>query len=51
MIKWILFAAVVLALSSCSRSWWLPDACWVCWLLLVFLVPAVRIAWGFISWR
>ena len=21
------------------------------WLLLVFLVPAVRIAWGFLSWR
>ena len=27
------------------------DAGWVWWLLLVFLVPAVRIAWGFLSWR
>ena len=51
MIKWILFAAAVLALVVLLRVWWLPDAGWVWWLLLVFLVPAVRIAWGFLSWR
>ncbi|HEY5168859.1 MAG TPA: PH domain-containing protein [Thermoleophilia bacterium] len=51
MIKWILFAAVVLALIIVLRVWWLPNAGWVWWLLLVFLVPAVRIAWGFLSWR
>jgi uncharacterized membrane protein YdbT with pleckstrin-like domain len=51
MIKWILFAAVVLALVILLRVWWLPDAGWVWWLLLIFLVPAARIAWGFLSWR
>jgi uncharacterized membrane protein YdbT with pleckstrin-like domain len=51
MIKWILFAAAMVALIVVLRVWWLPDAGWVWWLLLVFLVPAVRIAWGFLSWR
>ncbi len=51
MIKWILFAAVMLALIILLKVWWLPDAGWIWWLLLVFLVPAVRIAWGFLSWR
>jgi uncharacterized membrane protein YdbT with pleckstrin-like domain len=51
MLKWILFAAAVLALVILLRVWWLPDAGWVWWLLLAFLVPAARIAWGFFSWR
>jgi uncharacterized membrane protein YdbT with pleckstrin-like domain len=51
MLKWILFAAAVLALVVLLRVWWLPDAGWVWWLLLVFIVPAARIAWGFLSWR
>lgn len=51
MIKWILFAAAVLALIILLRVWWLPDADWIWWLLLVFLIPAARIAWGFLSWR
>ena len=51
MIKWILVAAGVLALVILLRVWWLPDATWVWWLLLIFLVPAARIAWGFLSWR
>jgi len=51
MIKWILFAAAVVALVVLLRVWWLPDAGWVWWLLLVFVIPAVRIAWGFLSWR
>ncbi len=51
MIRWILFAVVVLALIIMLRVWWLPDAGWVWWLLLLFLVPAGRIAWGFLSWR
>ena len=51
MIKWILFAAIVLAVIIVLRVWLLPDASWVWWLLLIFLVPAVRIAWGFLSWR
>ena len=33
------------------KVWWLPNASWVWWLLLVFLIPAVRIAWGFLSWK
>lgn len=51
MIKWILFAAAVLALVVVLRAWLLPGAGWVWWLLLVFLVPAARIAWGFLSSR
>ena len=51
MIKWILFAAAVVALIVLLKVWWLPDAGWVWWLLLVFVIPAVRIAWGFLSWR
>jgi len=51
MIKWILFAAAVLVLVVLLRVWWLTDTGWVWWLLLIFLVPAVRIAWGFLSWR
>jgi len=50
MVKWILFAAAVLALVIVLKVWWLPDAGWVWWLLLVFIIPAVRIAWGFFSW-
>ena len=51
MIKWILFAAAVLALVIVLRVWFFEGASWVWWLLLIFLVPAVRIAWGFLSWR
>ena len=51
MVKWIIFAAAVLALIIGLNVWLIPDAGWVWWLLLVFLVPAVRIAWGFLSWR
>ena len=50
MIKWILFAVAVLALVIVFKVWWLPDAGWVWWLLLVFIIPAVRIVWGFLSW-
>ena len=51
MIKWILFAAAVLAVVIVFRVWFFEGAGWVWWLLLIFLVPAVRIAWGFLSWR
>ncbi len=51
MVKWIIFAAAVLALIILLNVWLIPGAGWVWWLLLVFLVPAVRIAWGFLSWR
>ncbi len=51
MIKWILFAAAVLALVIVLRVWLFEGAGWVWWLLLIFLIPAVRIAWGFLSWR
>ena len=51
MIKWILFAVAVLALVIVLRVWLFEGAGWVWWLLLIFLVPAVRIAWGFLSWR
>ncbi len=50
MIKWILFAAALLALVILLKVWWLPDAGWIWWLLLLFLIPAARIAWGFLSW-
>jgi len=50
MIKWILFAVAVLALVIVLKVWLLPDAGWVWWLLLVFVIPAVRIVWGFFSW-
>jgi uncharacterized membrane protein YdbT with pleckstrin-like domain len=51
MIKWILFAAAVVALIVLLKAWWLPDAGWVWWLLVVLVIPAARIAWGFLSWR
>jgi uncharacterized membrane protein YdbT with pleckstrin-like domain len=51
MIKWILFAVAVIVLIFVFRVWLTPGASWVWWLLLVFLVPAVRIAWGFLAWR
>jgi uncharacterized membrane protein YdbT with pleckstrin-like domain len=50
MVKWILFAVAVLVLIVLLRVWWLPDAGWIWWLLLVFLIPAARIAWGYLSW-
>ena len=51
MLKWIIFAVAVLALIIVLRVWLLPNSSWVWWLLLVFLVPTVRLAWGFLSWR
>jgi uncharacterized membrane protein YdbT with pleckstrin-like domain len=51
MVKWIIFAAAVLALVIVLKVWLIPDAGWVWWLLLVVVVPAVRLAWGFLSWR
>ena len=50
MIKWILFAAVVLVVIILLKSWQ-PEWRWVNWLFIAFVVPAFRIAWGFISWR
>jgi uncharacterized membrane protein YdbT with pleckstrin-like domain len=50
MIKWILFAAVVLVVIILLKSWQ-PEWSWVNWLFIVFVVPAFRIVWGFISWR
>ena len=51
MVKWIVFAVAVVVLIVLLKVWWLPDAGWIWWLLLVFLVPAARIAWGFLSWK
>ena len=51
MVKWIVFAVAVVVLIILLKVWWLPDAGWIWWLLLVFLVPAARIAWGFLSWK
>jgi uncharacterized membrane protein YdbT with pleckstrin-like domain len=51
MVKWIIFAAAVLTLVIVLKVWLTPDAGWVWWLLLVIVVPAVRLAWGFLSWR
>ena len=50
MIKWILAAVVILVVIILLKSWQ-PGWSWVNWLFIAFLVPAFRIAWGFISWR
>src|SRR5665647_3597970 len=50
MIKWILFALVVLVVIVLLKGWQ-PEWTWVNWLFIAFVVPAFRIAWGFISWR
>ena len=51
MMKWILFAAAVIAVIIILRVWLFEGASWVWWLLLVFLIPALRITWGFLSWK
>jgi uncharacterized membrane protein YdbT with pleckstrin-like domain len=51
MIKWILFAAAVLALVIIIKVWLAPSWTWVWWILLVLVVPGVRVAWGFLSWK
>jgi len=50
MIKWILFAVAVLVVIVLLKGWQ-PGWSWVNWLFIVFVVPAFRIVWGFISWR
>ncbi len=50
MIKWILFAVAVLVVIVLLKSWQ-PGWSWVNWLFILFVVPAFRIVWGFISWR
>ena len=50
MIKWIIFALVVLAIIILLKTWQ-PGWSWVNWLFIAFVVPVFRIAWGFISWR
>jgi len=50
MIKWIVFAAVVVVLIILF-SMWFPDARFVRWFYFVLIVPVVRIGWGFLSWR
>jgi len=50
MVKWIIFAAAVLAIIIFLR-WWQPDWRWVNWLIIAFVVPVFRIVWGFIAWR
>ena len=50
MIKWILFALVVLVVIVLLKGSQ-PEWTWVNWLFIAFVVPAFRIAWGFISWR
>jgi uncharacterized membrane protein YdbT with pleckstrin-like domain len=51
MFKWIVFAAIVIALIILFDTWWTPGASFVKWFYLVLLIPVVRIAWGFLSWR
>ncbi len=51
MIKWILFAAAVLALVIILRVWVASESTWMWWILLVLVVPGVRVAWGFLSWK
>jgi len=51
MIKWILFAAAIIVVIILIEAWWSPESHWVRWFFLVLLVPATRIAWGFLSWR
>jgi uncharacterized membrane protein YdbT with pleckstrin-like domain len=51
MIKWFIFAAVVIALIVLFDVVWSPDVRFVKWFYLILLIPVVRIAWGFLSWR
>jgi uncharacterized membrane protein YdbT with pleckstrin-like domain len=51
MIKWILFAAAVVALAIIFKVWLFSGSSWMWWLLLVAILPAIRIAWGFLSWK
>lgn len=51
LIKWILLELVVLALLVLVDVWLLPDPGWVRWGYLVLILPLLRIAVGFISWR
>jgi len=49
MIKWIIAAVAILVVIILFKSWF--SGSWVNWLFIAFVVPAFRIAWGFISWR
>ena len=51
MTRWILFAAAVIALVIILKVWLFEGSSWMWWLLLVVIVPGVRIAWGFLSWK
>jgi uncharacterized membrane protein YdbT with pleckstrin-like domain len=51
MIKWIIFAVVIIVLIVVFDTWLTPDARFVKWFYLVLLIPVARIAWGFLSWR
>jgi uncharacterized membrane protein YdbT with pleckstrin-like domain len=51
MIKWILFAAAVLVLVILLKAWVFESAGWLWWILLVLVIPGLRIAWGFLSWK
>jgi uncharacterized membrane protein YdbT with pleckstrin-like domain len=50
MIKWILVAAAGLVVLIVAQVWLLPDRDWVWYGYLLLVIPAVRIAWGFLSW-
>jgi uncharacterized membrane protein YdbT with pleckstrin-like domain len=49
MIKWIIAAVAILVVIILFKSWF--SGSWINWLFIAFVVPAFRIAWGFISWR
>jgi uncharacterized membrane protein YdbT with pleckstrin-like domain len=51
MIRWILFAAAVIAVVVVFKVWLFEGSSWVWWLLVVLVIPGVRIAWGFLSWK
>lgn len=51
MIKWILFAAAVLAVVIIFRVWLFPSSTWMWWILLVLVVPGIRVFWGWLSWK
>jgi uncharacterized membrane protein YdbT with pleckstrin-like domain len=51
MFKWILFAAAIIVVIILFDVIWSPDVRFVKWFYLVLLIPVLRIAWGFLSWR
>ena len=51
MTKWILVGIAILLALIAVDLWLWPGANWIRWGYLVLIIPAMRIAWGFLAWR